>query len=30
MRFLKEWIDRRVQVVIDGDVPDPEATFVHY
>jgi hypothetical protein len=28
--LLKEWIDRRVQAVIDGDVPDPEATFVHY
>ncbi|MEU3302198.1 hypothetical protein ABZ729_20545 [Streptomyces sp. NPDC006678] len=27
---LKEWIDRRVQAVIDGDVRDPEATFVHY
>jgi hypothetical protein len=28
--FLKEWIDRRVQAVIDGDVPDPEGTFVYY
>jgi hypothetical protein len=28
--YLKEWIDRRVQAVIDGEVSDPEATFVHY
>ncbi|GAA3083186.1 hypothetical protein GCM10010464_54030 [Pseudonocardia yunnanensis] len=28
--FLKEWIDRRVQAVIDGDVPHPERTFVYY
>jgi cytochrome P450 len=28
--ILKEWIDRRVQAVIDGDVADPEGTFVHY
>jgi cytochrome P450 len=28
--FLKEWIDTRVQAVIDGDIADPEATFVHY
>lgn len=28
--LLKEWIDRRVQAVIDGDVPDPEGTFVYY
>jgi cytochrome P450 len=27
---LTKWIDLRVQAVIDGDVPDPEATFVHY
>ncbi|WP_037684904.1 hypothetical protein [Streptomyces durhamensis] len=27
---LKEWIDQRVQRVIDGDVDDPEGTFVHY
>jgi cytochrome P450 len=27
---LKEWIDRRVQAVIDGDVADPEGTFVYY
>ncbi|GAA5703445.1 hypothetical protein SM007_35220 [Streptomyces avermitilis] len=27
---LREWIDRRVQAVIDGDVQDPEGTFVHY
>ena len=27
---LKEWIDGRVQAVIDGDVPDPDQTFVHY
>ncbi|MFE9497005.1 hypothetical protein [Streptomyces collinus] len=27
---LKEWIDQRVQAVIDGDVDDPEGTFVHY
>jgi hypothetical protein len=28
--LLKEWVDRRVQAVIDGDVPDPEATFAYY
>jgi hypothetical protein len=28
--FLKEWIDRRVQAVIDGDVPNPSGTFVYY
>jgi hypothetical protein len=27
---LKEWIDVRVQAIIDGDVPDAEQTFVHY
>jgi cytochrome P450 len=27
---LKEWIDARVQAVIDGAIPNPEATFVHY
>lgn len=27
---LKSWIDSRVQALIDGDVPDPEATWVHY
>jgi cytochrome P450 len=28
--LLKDWIDGRVQAVIDGDVPDAEATFVYY
>ncbi|MFC9635075.1 hypothetical protein ACFTY8_38950 [Streptomyces mirabilis] len=28
--FLREWIDQRVQAVIDGEIPDPEGTFVHY
>lgn len=28
--FLKEWIDRRVQAVMDGDIPDPAGTFVYY
>ena len=28
--WLKEWIDRRVQAVIDGEVADPEGTFVYY
>src|SRR4051812_13399518 len=27
---LKKWADLRVQAVIDGDVPDPEGTFVYY
>jgi cytochrome P450 len=27
---LKDWIDARVQAVIDGEVADPEATFVYY
>jgi hypothetical protein len=27
---LKAWIDRRVQAIIDGDVANPEATWVHY
>ena len=27
---LKDWIDSRVQAVIDGDLPDPEGTFVYY
>jgi len=27
---LEQWIDHRVQAVIDGDVPDPDQTFVHY
>ncbi|SNT30955.1 hypothetical protein SAMN05216276_103389 [Streptosporangium subroseum] len=27
---LKEWIDRRVQAAIGGDVQDSEGTFVHY
>ncbi|MYX98429.1 hypothetical protein GT045_27400 [Streptomyces sp. SID486] len=27
---LTQWIDQRVQAVIDGDVDDPEGTFVHY
>jgi hypothetical protein len=29
-KSLTEWIDGRVQAVIDGDVPDPDRTFVHY
>ncbi|WP_377271621.1 hypothetical protein [Peterkaempfera sp. SMS 1(5)a] len=28
--FLREWIDGRVQAVIDGEVKDPEGTFVHH
>jgi cytochrome P450 len=28
--LLKEWIAGRVQAVENGDVPDPEGTFVHY
>ncbi|MGW5104208.1 hypothetical protein [Streptomyces sp. NPDC004100] len=28
--FLREWIDRRVQAVIDREIPGPEGTFVHY
>ena len=28
--FLKDWIDLRVQDLIDGRVPHPEATFVYY
>jgi len=28
--LLKEWIDRRVQALIDGDVPDPKGTLVYY
>ena len=27
---LKDWLDTRIQDVIDGKVPNPEATFVHY
>ena len=27
---LKDWIDQRVQDVIDGKIPNPETTFVHY
>jgi cytochrome P450 len=27
---LRAWIDERVQAVIDGQVENPEATFVHY
>ena len=27
---LKEWIDVRVQAILDGEVPNPEQTFVHY
>jgi cytochrome P450 len=27
---LKDWIDARVQAVIDGEVADPDATFVFY
>jgi cytochrome P450 len=27
---LREWIDARVQAVLDGDIENPEATFVHY
>ncbi|HEX6655798.1 MAG TPA: hypothetical protein VF153_06265, partial [Candidatus Limnocylindria bacterium] len=27
---LKDWIDRRVQAVLDGEVSDPEGTFVYY
>jgi cytochrome P450 len=27
---LKDWIDVRVQAILDGDVPEPERTFVHY
>ena len=28
--FLKQWLDQRVQDLIDGRVPEPEATFVYY
>ncbi|MFU8865423.1 MAG: hypothetical protein ACNA7O_16040 [Rhodobacterales bacterium] len=28
--FLREWIDDRVQAVLDGEIDAPEATFVHY
>jgi len=28
--FLQEWIDTRVQAVIDGQVADPEGTFVYH
>jgi len=28
--FLKDWIDLRVQDQIEGRVPHPETTFVHY
>jgi cytochrome P450 len=28
--FLRDWIDDRVQDIIDGTVDDPEKTFVHY
>src|SRR4051812_32634868 len=28
--LLRDWIDRRVQAVIDGDVPNPQATFVYH
>jgi cytochrome P450 len=27
---LKAWIDERVQAILDGEVPNPEQTFVHY
>jgi hypothetical protein len=27
---LSDWVDARVQAVIDGEVADPEATFVYY
>ena len=27
---LKDWLDARIQDVIDGKIPNPEATFVHY
>jgi hypothetical protein len=27
---LRDWIDRRLQMVLDGEIDDPEATFVHY
>ncbi len=27
---LRDWIDGRVQAVLDGEVADPEGTFVHY
>ncbi|WP_406470173.1 hypothetical protein [Streptomyces sp. NBC_01615] len=28
--FLKEWIDARVQAVSNGEIKDPEGTFVHH
>jgi len=28
--FLKQWIDHRVQALIDGGVPDPEGTLVYH
>jgi hypothetical protein len=27
---LKEWVDSRVQAIIDGRVPNADRTFVHY
>ena len=27
---LKSWIDGRVQAIIDGEIPDPESTWVYY
>ena len=27
---LKDWLDARIQDVIDGKVLNPEATFVYY
>ncbi len=29
-QFLKDWIDQRVQDIIDGRVPNPEKTLVYY
>src|SRR6187551_46327 len=28
--ILREWVDGRVQAVLDGDVRDPESTLVYY
>lgn len=27
---LRDWLDARVQAIVDGEIENPEATFVHY
>ena len=29
-RALKNWLDARVQAIIDGELPDADRTFVYY